>query len=295
MNLEHVKSYLAVVRTGSYHKAAKHLGLAQPTVSQHIRKLEKTLGATLIIRDRNGCFMAPRTEAFARQAESLVRIADKARNALRRPTMTVGASTNVGTYLLQPMFKDFYEANRESLTLDLVIDRNDRIADRLESDEIDVAVMEWWDNRAGFVNRPWKKERLVVIVPPGHPWSTRKSISAEELMGERMIGGESATGTGRVLREALGDLMSEFHVAFKLGSTEAVKNAVQTGLGISMVLASSVVDEVKSGALKAIHIDGPWLEKELMVIHRRGLPSDSVAVRFAEKLTKENAVSLAPS
>lgn len=293
MNLEHVKSYLAVVRTGSYHKAAKQLGLAQPTVSQHIRKLEKSLGATLIIRDRNGCVMAPRTEAFAREAETLVRIAEKARNALRCPTMTVGASTNVGTYLLQPIFKDFYEDNRESLALDLVIDRNDRIADRLESGEIDVAVMEWWDNRAGFVNRPWKKEPLVVIVHPGHPWSARSSVSAEELVGERMIGGESATGTGRILREALGDLMSEFHVAFKLGSTEAVKNAVQTGLGISMVLASSVVDEVKNGALKAIQIDGPWLEKELMVIHRRGLPAYSVAVRFAEKLAKENAGSVA--
>ena len=289
MNLEHVRSYLALLRTGNYHRAAKQLGIAQPTVSQHIRKLEKSLGATLIIRDRNGCGIAPRTEAFARYAKALVRLADKARNSLSRPPMTVGASTNVGTYLLQPLFKDFYDENRESLNLDLVIDRNDRIADLLEGDEIDVAVMEWWDNRAGFMFLPWKREPLVVIVPPSHPWGTRDSITPEDLTRERIVGGEPATGTGRILRETLGDLMSGLHVAFTLGSTEAVKNAVQAGLGISMVLASSVHDEVQSGALKSLEIEGIRLEKELVVVHRRGLPADSVVVRFTEKLVKETS------
>jgi DNA-binding transcriptional LysR family regulator len=294
MNLEHVKSYLALVRTGSFHRAARELGLAQPTVSLHIRKLEKALGATLIIRDRNGCVMAPRTEAFARHAEALVRIADRARNALYRPTMTVGASTNVGTYLLQPAFKEFYEDHHQSLNLDLVIDRNDRIADLLESDEIDVAAMEWWDNREGYVSRSWKREPLVVIVPPNHAWSNRDSVHAEELMGERVIGGEAATGTGRVLRQALGELTSKLSVAFKLGSTEAVKNAVQSGLGISMVLAGSVADEVTSGALKAIQVHGVQMEKELVVVHRRGLPPESAAVRFADKLSEQDTNSAKP-
>lgn len=285
MNLEHVKSYLALIRTGSYHKAAKQLGLAQPTVSLHIRKLEKALGTTLIIRDRNGCTMAPRTEAFARHAEAFVRLAEKARQALHRPTLTVGASTNVGTYLLQQAFREFYEEHHDSISLDMVIDRNDRIAELLESDEIDVATMEWWDGRPGFIYRSWKKEPLVVIVGSSHSWSNRDSIPAEALTEERIIGGESASGTGRILRESLGDLVSGLRVGFQLGSTEAVKRAVRNGLGISMVLASSVADEVSSGTLKALQIDGFSMEKELMVVYRRGLPADSMVVRFAAHLT----------
>ena len=235
--------------------------------------------------------MAPRTEAFARHAEAFVRIAEKACKALHRPTLTIGASTNVGTYLLQPAFKKFYEDNRDAISLDMVIDRNDRIADLLESDEIDVATMEWWDRRPGFVHRPWKKEPLVVIVGSSHPWTDRDSIPAEALIDERMIGGESATGTGRILRESLGDLVSGLRVSFQLGSTEAVKSAVQSGLGISMVLASSVRDEVSSGALKALQIDGLSMEKELVVVHRRGLPADSMVVRFATHLTGNETVT----
>jgi DNA-binding transcriptional LysR family regulator len=287
LNLNHIKSYSALLRSGSYHEAARRLNLSQSTISQHIKKMESALGATLVVRNRNGCSMAPRTETFARYAEALNRLAEKAWNALRNPRMTVGASTNIGTYLLQPTFKEFYEANRESLNLELIIDRNDRIANLLESDEVDVAVMEWWDDRPGFVCQPWKTESLVVIVPSGHPWCARESILPQELVGEKMIGGESASGTGRLLSETLGDLMSGIEVKFKLGNTEAVKKAVQAGLGVSIVLASSVIQEIKDGSLKSIRIDGTRIEKELMVIHRRGLPADSVIVKFAEKLKTE--------
>lgn len=290
LNLTHVKSYLALLHTGSYHKAAERLGLAQSTISQHIKKLEKALSTTLIIRNRNGCTMAPRTEAFVRYAAALNRLADKAWQTLRNPTMTVGASTNIGTYLLQPMFKDFHDLNGKSLNLDLVIDRNDRIADLLERDEIDVAVMEWWDNRSGFVSQPWKMESLVVIVPPDHPWGMRDAILAEELLEENMIGGESASGTGRLLRETLGDLVSKIQIQFTLGNTEAVKKAVQAGLGISIVLQSSVMDEILNGTLKAVRIEGACIEKKLMAIHRRGLPSDSSIAKFVEKLRTENMV-----
>jgi DNA-binding transcriptional LysR family regulator len=292
-NLKLVESYLALLDTGSYHGAASQLGLAQSTVSQHIRKLEKAIGTTLVIRSRNGCTMAPQTEAFSRYAKALVRIAHKAWDALRLPMMTVGASSNIGTYLLQPIFKDFYEANRESLKMDMIIDRNDRIADLLENDEIDVAVMEWWDNRAGFVCETWRTETLVVMVHPDHPWGSRKFIQAEELINERMVGGEPATGTGTLLRKVLGDLVSDIKVELTLGGTEAVKKAVQAGLGISIVFSNSVVDEIKNGRLKAIPIDGLQIKKELKIIHRRGLPSDSAMIRFADKLRLENATAAA--
>ncbi len=291
LNLSHIKSYATLLRTGSYHKAAKKLNLAQSTISQHIQKLEKALSTTLIIRNRNGCTMAPRTEAFARQADALNQLADKVWNSLRNQAMMVGASTNIGTYLLQPAFKDFYDRNNQSLKIDLVIDRNDRIADLLNRDEIDVAVMEWWDNRSGFVGQSWKSESLVVIVPPDHPWGVRETIPAEELTEEKMIGGESASGTGRLLREALGDLASRIEISFTLGSTEAVKKAVQAGLGISIVLAGSVADEIENGSLKAVRIQGVRIAKQLMVIHRRGLPADSAAVQFVKRLKTQHMTS----
>jgi len=69
-----------------------------------------------------------------------------------------------------------------------------------------------------------------------------------------------------------------------LGSTEAVKNAVRAGLGISIVLASSVEDEVAAGHLVAVPIKGVNLDKDLFVVHRRGLPGDGFAARFLETI-----------
>lgn len=284
MNLEHIETYLAVIRAGGFREAGKQLGISQPTVTQHIKKLEEAVGATLIVRDRAGCIPAPNTETFIQHAESLVKLAAKARQALRRPKLSIGAASNIGIYLMQPYFQRFSQLYDRRLDLDMVIDRNDVIARKLETGEVDVGAMEWWDDRQGFVARSWRKEPMVVIVPPTHPWASQKAISKADLVGQPMIGGEPHTGTGRILRQSLGDIAGQLTVAMNLGSTEAVKNAVRAGLGMSIVLASSVADEVTEGHLVAVPIKDAKLAKELFIIHRRGLPGDSFTVRFLDAM-----------
>jgi DNA-binding transcriptional LysR family regulator len=274
MNLEHIETYLTVIRTGGFRAAGKELGVAQPTVTQHIRKLEEAVGATLVVRDRTGCVPAPNTEMFIQHAEALVALADKARQALRRPRLTIGAASNIGIYMLQPSFRRFSEEFGRRLDLNMVIDRNDVIAQRMETGELDVGAMEWWDGRQGFV-------------APDHPWANRDGIMKGDLVGQPIIGGEAHTGTGRALRRCLGDLAQRLTVDMNLGSTEAVKNAVRSGLGISIVLASAVSEEVAEGHLAQVPILDAALSKDLFLIHRRGLPGDSPAVRFARTMMDE--------
>ncbi len=96
--------------------------------------------------------------------------------------------------------------------------------------------------------------------------------------------GESGSGTGRILQEHLAGIHPSLRVSAHLGSTEAVKRAVQAGLGISLVLASSVKQEVAAGNLAAIRIADISLEKQLYVIRDKDTPESSPARRFAEHL-----------
>lgn len=284
MNLDHIETYLEVIRTGSFRDAAKHLRISQPTVTQHIKKLEMALGATLVVRDRAGCVPAPNTDLFIQHAEGLIRLAVKARQALKSPRLSIGASSNIGIYMLQPYFQRFSQVYGRRLLLDMVIDRNDVIAQKLESGEVDVAAMEWWDGRQGYSAHTWKMEPMIVIVSLQHPWAKGGAISKSDLIGQPFIGGEGRTGTGRALRQCLGDLAGKLNVEMTLGSTEAVKNAVRAGLGISIVLASTVAEEVADGHLATVPVSDATLAKELFLIHRRGLPSDSFTVRFLNSL-----------
>jgi len=289
VNLQHIVTLLAVLHTGSFREAAKQCGLSQPAVSQHIRKLEEFFKVRLIIRDHAGCQPTQEARAFIPYAKSLLRMAERAMSVFQRPSIAIGASSNIGIYLLPPYVKAYLDHHNHSRDVDMVIDCNQVIADKLHSGEIDVAVMEWWDNRPGFTAQLWRKEELVVIVPPQHPWSNLPCIPKHLLKGAKLLGGEPGTGTGRLLKQRFGEYAKDIHVYMHLWSTEAVKQGVKAGLGVSLVLAGTVAQEHMSGTLRAIPIEGQPLQKDLFVIWSKTRLSDSLPLQFVRILMGSSA------
>lgn len=292
LNLLHVQSFLAVVESGSFGEAARRLRCSQPTVSQHIRKLEESLQTALLLRERQPCAPTPEGEAFLPYARSLLKVAGRAEVAVKGRALVIGASSNVGIYMLQPHVTSFSENGGAGTEVDLWIGNNPELADKLERHEVDVAVMEWWDGRPGFAASLWRREPLVVIVPPDHPWADAAAVDKAQLAEEPLIGGEPGTGTGRVLRTALGEAAHGLRVGLQLGSTEAVKHAVKAGLGVSLVLAGTVVDEVRAGSLRALPLaeaetDRAAVGKELYVIRHANQPDSAPANRFATHLLNQ--------
>lgn len=285
LNLAWVRTFLALVEKKSFQAAADQLRLAQPTVSQQIRKLEEQLGVVLIRRARSGCEPTQAAFAFIPYAESLIRINERALAAVRGGRMRVGASSNVGIYMLPPYIGAFLNG-RDLDSFDLVIDRNPVIAEKLVRAEIDVAAMEWWDGRPGFLYKKWRSELIVAIVPPTHRLAASSEIDRDALGRLELLGGEPGTGTGRLLDAYFKDYEPRPRVAMRLGSTEAVKQAVKAGLGASLVLRSAVAEEVASGSLRAIPVK-PRLAKDIFVIWRDAGASCDSAPPFVRYLLPE--------
>lgn len=261
LSLTHVGTFLAIVETGSFQEAARRLGTSQSTVSHGLKRLEETVGAQLLLRRREGCVPTRQGEIFLPFARSLVALGRRSLEQVRGDRVRIGASSNVGIYLLQPHLKRLADAGIAET--DIVIGTNAEVTQRLGSREIDLAFLEWWDGRPGCEAVRWRTDRLVLIVPPGHPWAAVRSVDRERLFQERFLGGERGTGTGTLLRGALGDDISRLRMAGDLGSTEAVKRAVRAGLGVSLVMESAVLDEVSAGHLHTLAVEGLTLEKTL--------------------------------
>jgi LysR family transcriptional regulator, low CO2-responsive transcriptional regulator len=283
LNLWHVQTFLAVIDEGGFQGAAQALGLAQPTVSQQLRKLEEALGAQLVVRTRNGSQPTRDGAAFLPFARGLTRTAARAVSAVGDRPLAIGASSNIGTYLLPAALHRF--AAESGADFDLVLGTNPETAGRLDGAEVDVAVMEWWDGRPGFAATPWRREPMVVIVSPKHPWANRRTVSRALLLDQPLIGGEPGTGTGQLLQKAFGRNAGRLRIAMQLGSTAAVKEAVKAGLGISLVLAGAVADEVRAGTLVALRLADADLTKNLVVVLPDDTPATSPAARFAAALT----------
>ena len=289
LNLRNVQAFVAVVDSGGFRGAAKRLKLSQSSVTQQIKKLEAGLGLRLLVRARaEGCTPTLAGNRFLPQARALLRAESRALEAATGRGMMVGASSNVGLYLLLPLLKRYSDSlPMAAPTPSLVIGSNPETADRLEGGEIDLAVMEWWDGREGFVSLPWRQEDMVLIVPRGHPWERLKAVPVAKLFSEPWIAGESGTGTGRLMRQTFGPRVDRLQMAMTLGSTEAVKAAVRAGFGVSLVTRSSVDQDLRMGTLKAVAIQGlSGLRKDLVLVLPKESPSTSLARAFAQSMVQ---------
>ena len=290
ITLGFVRSFVAVVETGSFHAAAHRLGLTQPAITQHVRKLESELGVPLIRRARTACEPTTNGVLFLPIARGLLRLAERARDAVRGARLVIGASNNIGTYYLQPLIRSFTEAGA-AIEIDVVLGTNPEIATKLEGGEIDIALMEWWDDRPGFQSEVWRREPLVAIVPPTHPWARKKTITLTKLLSEPLIGGEPGTGTATLLRQVLGPAKADLQVSLTLGNTEAVKRAVAAGNGISLALHGTVADEMRQDRLRAIPIAGMQPVKSFHVVTPENAPPTSPALHFRAHLLQSVSAS----
>jgi DNA-binding transcriptional LysR family regulator len=286
LNLNQLETFIAIVDSQGFHEAAVRLGCSQPTVSQQLRKLEESLGVPLITRDRTRSVPTAHGARLVPLARSILRTAARAHDVVAAKRIVVGASSNIGTYLLQPFVAAFTRDGKPQSEIELRIASNPEIAEALSAGEVDIGLMEWWDKRSGFIAKKWRREELVVIVAPSHPWAKSKSVQQADLFAEPMIGGEPGTGTGTLLQKLFGKNAFKMRVALNVGSTEAVKSAVKAGLGISLVFASAVEDEVKAKSLCALPISGVTIAKDLFVIVPEELTADSSAQRFVQTLIR---------
>jgi DNA-binding transcriptional LysR family regulator len=268
LNLEHVESWLALVENGSFRAAAKRLSLSQPTVTQHIQRLEAYIGGKLIERSKRGCVPTALGRRWSPIARSLLN-ADKQVSQILSPSPRLGACSNIGMYLLPQLLASFCERQPRPT---LRFGTNPEIIELLEAGQVEIGLVEWWEARPGLIAIPWRREPMVVITPPGHAWADQPYVTLSDLQNTPMIGGEPGTGTGRLLREILANGVSLAAPSMELGSTEAVKRTVAAGLGISIVLASSCVSEIRDGRLLACRLE-PEVYKTLWLVRLADIDS----------------------
>jgi len=269
LNLNFVRTFVTVARTGSFRGAADELGLSPATVSHQIKQLETSLGATLVSRGPR-CLATPAGERLLPHARAMIRLNERAVAAVSGGPMRLGASSNIGIYLLPPLMQRLNESSALALEPELTIDTNPAVVNQLDDGGIDLALVETApENSTHFQAVNWRDEPMVVITPPDHSWANRSRIAAEELARTRLLAGEPGTGTGRLLHDFLAGYGITPSISAQLGSTEAVKRNVAHGRGISLVLRATVTGEVAAGDLAAIPVGEAGLSKPLWAAWRR--------------------------
>jgi len=283
LDLRTLEVFCKVVELEGFSNAGRALNLAQASVSERIANLETTVGTRLL--DRLGRRVVP-TGAGELLYRGALELLQKKREVslemeeflgLRRGSVTVGASTVPGNYILPPLIGRFRREYPE-ITLEVIVGDSDEIADKVLSGTVEVGFVGSVGRDRNLDHTEVWHDELVLVVPASHPWSADSPVKLEALCLESFIARESGSGTQQHLERQLESARpggaSCLKVACILGSSDAVKEGVKAGVGAAFISKRAVETEVGAGVLKTIEVEGFSVKRHFhMVTDARRSPT----------------------
>lgn len=269
LNLHLLRLFATVARTGSFSKAADVLHLSQPSISKGVRDFELQLGCNLLDRSPKGVTPTREGAALIRHAETLFaaeRSAEEELRALRNldnGSLRIGASTTIATYLIPDFLGAFHRAH-PGIELYLTSANTRDIANLMLQHQIEIALVEGPVSDEGLDSEPWLTDVMEIIVSATHPFTTATSpVTLKDIAKEVLIVREMGSGSREVVMQALAASGVVPARTLEIGSTEAIKQLVAAGLGISIVSRAGIKDQVALNRLKTIAVSGLHIERTL--------------------------------
>lgn len=261
MDTYQLKIFIAVSKFQSISKAAKALHLSQPAVSTQIKNLEEYYKGQLFERTQQGVILTKAGQVFYDYAQRILALQDEMEQQLEiilqheSNQIIVGASTTVGNVSLPCSIYLFKEEYPE-VNIRLEIANAEEILRKVKDEEVDFGVVETLPDTPGFSTHHVTSDELVLIVPPFHT-AEGEQVSLAEFLKQPLIMREPGSGTRKVLAEFLaehGYVLEDLNIITEMSTIDAIKSAVQAGMGGAVVPRLSVKKEVYQGTLRALTI-----------------------------------------
>jgi DNA-binding transcriptional LysR family regulator len=278
VTFQHLEALVALAETGSFSKAAGRLFLSQPSLTRHIQNLEELAGTPLVVRQREGGILTEEGRLLGDFARRMLRLREEAwdKLALNRDRETgpihVVASTIPGTYIL-PRVIPTCGCLHPGITVHVQTRDSDEALQAVLHDQAEIGIIGKRPLHRNIASVPLWSDRIVLAVPPDHPWAEAKEIPPSRLTEEPLVGRERGSATRETLESYLraetGVDPSLFQVFCELGSSEAVKEAVLAGAGAAFLSIHAVRREAEAGKLRIVAVAGWNIERSFHLIHKK--------------------------
>ncbi len=295
MDTRQLAAFCAVVERRSFSQAADRLGVTQPAVSLQVRTLEKRLGTQLL--DRSGRRVEP-TEAGWRLYRSAQRmlalesqlIADVAATGEGdlAGDLLLGASTGPAAVAVPVALAEFQRQNPD-VRVFLTVSDTHSIVERVAARELELGIVGAARRHRGVRFEPFFADQVILVCPADHPFANR-TVTLEELRGERLILMQEGAGVRQIVEDALrrqGVRLRDLDVRLELGLQESVRRAVEAGYGVTFISRTAVEADLAAGRLAEARVEGLDATREISLASATGRARTRVAdafVTFAREL-----------
>jgi len=290
----------AVAKQMSFTKAAETLFMTQPAVTFQIKQLEEHFNTRLFERGHGRIALTPAGEIVLEYAERILALSAELETRLREMTgrlsgpLLIGASTTIAEFLLPRVLGEFKSQHPE-VQPKLVVANSEAIENRVAEHTLDIGLIEAPSHLPSLLTQMCCEDELQVIVSPAHPLAKAKSVTPKQLIAYPYVSRESGSGTREFtdlyFRKA-GVNPTDLSVVMELGSPEALKGVVGTGLGFAILSKATVAKEQKLNELVAVPLNPKLLRSLSLVYPKEKFRSRLVTafVDYASKRLKDFAV-----
>jgi len=298
LDIRRLEVFCKVVELKSFTRAAEAVLLSQPTVSEHIRLLEESVGEKLL--DRLGREILPTGagEILYRYARRIIHLRDEAQQSIDQYRgrlsghLTLGASTIPGTYLLPKLLESFHEHHRH-VRLTLQIGGSGQVADDVLHGQIELGIIGSPNPDGKLETQKIPGDELLLALPANHRWHHRATVSPAELLQEPFIQREPGSGTRQVTEEILsaeGIAPGRLNVVAEMGSSEAVRQGVKSGIGVAILSSLAIEEDLNNGSLASITLEGFHFERSFYLVQRRNRHLSPLAQAFRAHLLERSVI-----
>jgi DNA-binding transcriptional LysR family regulator len=264
----------AVAKHLSFTKAAEALFMTQPAVTFQIKQLEEHFNTRLFERGHGRISLTPAGEIVLDYAERILGLSAELDTRLKEMTgqiaglLLVGASTTIAEFLLPQVLGDF-KSKHSNVVPRLFVANSGAVENRVAEHTLDIGFIEAPSHLAAVATDVCCEDELVVVCGPSHPLAQHKAVTPKQLVEYPYISRESGSGTREVTDayfQKAGVRPESLNVVMELGSPEALKGLVATGVGFTIMSRATVQKESRLGELVGVPLS-PRLIRNLSVVY----------------------------
>jgi len=288
LNFHQLHIFYTVAERGSFSGAAQALHMTQPAVTMQVQSLEEYFGTKLFVRTTKKIDLTEAGRALLPFAKRSIELMRETESGMSRFThmlegrLQLGASLTIGEYILPRLLGPFAQ-EFPHISVSMKVINTTQILEEILQHQLNFGLVEAPIDHPDVMTEAVLSDELKLIVPASHKLAEHETASLEEVLQYPFVLREQGSGTRRVMEEELlrrGQDPSALKILMELGSTGAVKSAVEANLGISILSQSSVKHELALGVLKTVNIEDIRFMRSFYSIHLKSTLLPISAVTF---------------
>lgn len=272
MTIRHLRVFITVVDSGSMTGAAKKLFIAQPSVSQTISELESHYNIRLFERLSKKIYITEKGKQFLSYARHIVSSFDEMENQMKQAVdnsmLKIGASVTVGTCILSKL-SGLFLTSYPNIDIESVVDNTTIIEDMVLKSKIDFGLVEGPIHSKDIISKSFMDDELILICGIKHPFRSKQHVTLEELSNVDLILREKGSGTRELFENTMLAKELNLNIKWVCNNSEAIKNAVISNIGVSIISKMAVEHELKDNKLFHITIDSIELKRKFNIIYHK--------------------------